>query len=75
MNTTQQPAKKAPKADTSKTDATLSIAELSPFEANLRKQIRNLNKKLDQIAELQTKIKKEKFVPNDAQKDKISQKE
>ena len=41
----------------------------------MRKQIRNLNKKLDAIAELQTKIKKEKFVPNDAQKDKISQKE
>ena len=62
-----------PKESASKTDVTLS--DLSQFEQSLRKQIRNRNKKLDQIEELVQKIKKEKFEPNEAQRTKIAQKD
>ena len=55
----------------------VALSDCSQFEQHLRKQIRNRSKKLDQIQELELKLKdkKEKFEPNDAQKAKLAQKE
>lgn len=46
-----------------------------PFERELQKKIRNKNKKLDKIHELEKKVKKKEIVANDEQKEKIESKQ
>jgi hypothetical protein len=47
---------------------------LSAFEIELKKKIRNKTKKLDQISELELKVKKGEIVPNQEQLIKIASK-
>lgn len=46
----------------------------NPFEKELIKKIRNLQKKLNQIDELELKVKKENLSLNEAQKAKLADK-
>ena len=47
---------------------------LSAFEIELKKKIRNKTKKLEQISELEQKVKKGEIVPNQEQLIKIASK-
>lgn len=47
---------------------------LSAFEIELKKKIRNKTKKLEQITELEQKVKKGEIVPNQEQLIKIASK-
>lgn len=49
-------------------------AGLSAFEIELKKKIRNKTKKLEQITELEQKVKKGEIVPNQEQLIKIASK-
>lgn len=75
QNNTANKKQTKPRPKTAQEKAEAPLSELSPFEQNLKKQIRNRKKKLDQIDELVQKMKKEKFELNEAQKAKVAQKE
>lgn len=53
----------------------VAVAESSdPFEKELLKRIRNKNKKLEKIVELEKKVKKREIVANEEQLEKIGSK-
>ena len=49
----------------------VTLEDCTPFEAELRKKLRNRNKKLERIIELKMKVKKEGLEPNEEQAEKI----
>lgn len=67
------PKSAKPKKETEKVE--VPAEDQTPFELELRKKLRNKNKKLDGIKELETKLKKDKsLVADEAQKAKVASK-